>query len=118
VRTVGAVVLACAFAGCATIDPAQQAHAIGSVAAEGALLAHDAAEGSSTATFVREHAEALDRKLAGVRRGVDDRRLATIAARVSANLDRLVAAPADEHVAGAVEHDLELAAGEAQELAR
>jgi hypothetical protein len=116
-RIVALLVLACVLTGCAPGEPAKQAEAIGSIAAEGALLAHDAGEGSSTETFVREHAKALGRKLDDIRSVVDDRRLASVAASVSNGLARLADAPGDERSARAVERDLERAASEAQALA-
>jgi hypothetical protein len=117
-RIVGLIVVACVVAGCAPGDPAKQAEAIGSIAAEGALLAHDAAEGSSTEIFVREHAEALGGKLDDIRSVIDDRRLAAIATSVSAGLVRLSENPGDEHEARGIERDLERAASEAEELAQ
>ena len=44
-------------------EPAKQAEEISSISAEGALLAHDVAEGGVTDTFTRVHVEALRKKL-------------------------------------------------------
>jgi hypothetical protein len=45
-------------------DPKKQAEEIASISAEGALLAHDAAEGDTTNAFTRVHAHALRKHLA------------------------------------------------------
>jgi hypothetical protein len=116
-RIVALLGLACLLVGCAPDEPAKQAEEIGSIAAEGALLAHDAAEGSSTKIFVREHAEALDRRLGKTRSVVDDRRLASLAASVSDELVRLAEEPGDERRTRSVEQSLERRAKEAAELA-
>lgn len=111
--------LACTLGGCAPGDPAKQAEAIRSIAAEAALLAHDAGEeGSSTETFVREHAEALERKLDEVRSVVDDQRLASVAADVAGQLARLAESPGDQRAAKTSERELERAARRAEELAK
>jgi hypothetical protein len=116
-RIVALFGIACLLVGCVPADPAKQAEAIASIAAEGALLAHGAAEGSSTKIFVREHAEALDRKLGETRSVVDDRRLASLAASVSDELVRLAQEPDDELTTRSVERALERRAEEAAELA-
>jgi hypothetical protein len=116
-RIVAVFGVVCLLVGCAPDNPAKQAEAIGSIAAEGALLAHGAAEGSSTKIFVREHAQALDRKLEETRSVVDDRRLASLAASVSKDLVRLAEEPGDERTTRSVERALERRAKDAAELA-
>lgn len=115
-RSVAVLGLAVLLMGCAPDDPARQAEEIGSIAAEGALLAHGAAEGSSTGIFVREHAKALDRRLEKTRSVVHDQRLASLAASVSDELVRLAAEPGDELTTRSVERALERHARDAAEL--
>jgi hypothetical protein len=115
-RIFAALGLVCLVTGCAPDQPAKQAEEIGSIAAEGALLAHGAAEGSSTKIFVREHAEALDRRLGKTRSVVDDRRLESLAASVSEELVRLAEEPGDELTTRSVERALERRSREAAEL--
>lgn len=80
-----------------------QAASLQSLAAEGGLLAQDAASGRTTHVFIREHASELQRtasqvaaSLAAARTepGLEPRRrrLSTLATRISADLDRLGAA--------------------------
>jgi hypothetical protein len=116
-RIVAVLGLAVLLMGCAPDEPAKQAEEIGSIAAEGALLAHGAAEGSSTKIFVREHAEALDRRLERTRSVVHDQRLVSLAASVSDELARLAEEPGDEFTTRSVERALERRAREAAELA-
>ncbi len=116
-RIVALFGIACLLVGCAPDDPAKQAEEIGSIASEGALLAHGGAEGSSTKIFVREHAEALDRRLGKTRSVVADRRLASLAASVSEELVRLAEEPGDELTTRSVERALERRAKDAAELA-
>jgi hypothetical protein len=104
---------------------ATKADSIGSQAAEGALLARDAAAGRSTSTFVRIHAADL-RKVAsqqanalrGRRTSADldsaRRRLAGLAARVAADLDRLDQAKPREQ--RALAHDLDAVARRAGQI--
>jgi len=99
------------LAGCgAPQEPAKQGEELHSIAAEGALLAHGAAEGSY-ATFTSEHAAALRRLLAQLRPAIDERELARRAAQVDASLARLEQAPGDQANALRVERRLERLAG-------
>ena len=116
-RNLALLWLACLLVGCAPSDAGKQAEAIGSIAAEGALLAQGAKEGSTTETYVREHAEALDRKLSETRSVVADGRLAALAAGVSDELARLAENPGDEQTARMVERALGRRAREAGEFA-
>lgn len=95
----------------------KQAEEVHSVAAEGALLAHDAGEGSTTEIFTREHAKALNELLGQVRPAIEDRRLSRIATNVSTSLERLADDPGDEAAARGLEQRLEQDADEADELA-
>jgi hypothetical protein len=96
-------------------EPAKQAEDVASIAAEGALLAHDAAEGDTIASFRRMHAQALRAQLEELRAAIADRRLAPIAATVSTELRRL---EEDAAAAPQVVRELERAAAEAEELAK
>lgn len=103
---------------CQPTDVAKQAEEVASVAAEGALLAHGAAEGTTTDTFAREHAEALRTLLGQVRGVIEDERLARIAADVDAALGRLADDAGDEPAAARVEDELERANEAAGGLAK
>jgi hypothetical protein len=109
------VLLAC---GCgAPEELPKQAEEVGSVAAEGSLLAHGAAEGSTTRTFTAEHAKALRELLGQVRPAIDDRGLARIADRVATALARLADEPGDERGAAQLSEELSSLARHAGELA-
>jgi uncharacterized protein YceK len=94
----------------------QQAEEVHSVAAEGALLAHEASEGSLDA-FTREHAKALRKLLGQLRPAIDDDRLAHTSDAVDAALATLAAHPGDRTTASRVERRLDDAAKTADELA-
>jgi hypothetical protein len=106
---------ALALAGCGGATPADRAESAASIAAEGALLAHEVAEGSTTGAFTRSHARALKRKVEPL---AEEPRLGAIARRIAAELDRLAADPGDEEAAAAVERALERAGERAERLAR
>jgi hypothetical protein len=113
---VGVAVLA---AGCAApSEPTKQAAEVASVAAEGALLAHDAAEGDTFRSFTRVHAKALEERLAQLEPKTDDGQVAALLARVAGALERLADDPGDRERAAMLEHELEAAANDAEQLAR
>ena len=117
-RVATAFVAVFLVAGCGVPEePSKQAEAVGSVAAEGALLAHDAREGSTTATFTREHAKALRKLVEEIRPEIVDRRLGQVATLVSDALEQLAEAPGDRTRASALEQELNKAARAAQERA-
>ena len=95
----------------------QQAEEVASVAAEAALLAHDAGEGSTTETFTREHSKALQKLLRQVEPAIEHEGLSTIAQTVDLSLTRLAGDPGDEAGARRLEQKLERAADAAGELA-
>ena len=67
------------LAGCGTPQElSKQADDVHSVAAEGALLAHEAAAGDTLDTFAREHAQALRKLLGKVRPAIEEPRLAAV----------------------------------------
>jgi hypothetical protein len=96
--------------GAATLGPAalqKQAEAVQSSAAEGALLAQDAAAGKITSIYTREHAsdlrKAASRDAASLKTAKTNpalesnlRRLTVLADRTAADLDRLGGASRDE----------------------
>jgi hypothetical protein len=103
----------------------QRSEAVGSLAAEGALLAGDAAAGRTTGTFRREHAAALAKTAAATERDLaaattpaaldpERRRLAALAARVQAALARIGGASGAEQQV--LRRELERAAGESERI--
>jgi hypothetical protein len=97
---------------------AEQADEIASVAAEGELLAHDAAEGHTFRVFTRVHAEALEKRLTRLRPKVADKRVSMLLARVGNALNELAGAPGNSDLAARLERELASAAEEAEALAR
>ena len=96
----------------------KQAEEVESVAAEGALLAHDAGEGSTTETFTREHSKALRKLLRQVEPAIENQGLSTIAqTRRPVARPGSAAIPGDEAGARRLERELEEAADAAGELA-
>jgi uncharacterized protein YceK len=107
------------LAGCGTPHELRdQAEEVHSVAAEGALLAHEAAEGDTLDTFAREHVAALRKLLGEVRPAIDEPRLASVADDVDRTLAELVRVPGDRRRAAGAERKLERAAANADELAK
>jgi hypothetical protein len=107
----------------------KEAESIQSVAAEGALLAHDSADGRTTTPFVSVHSEVLAesagkvaQKLesAAVEPGLeqDRARAERLATRIEEELDQLDEHPDDQAEAGRVADELDQAAKAAEELAR
>ena len=94
----------------------KQAEEVHSVAAEGALLAHEASEGSLDA-FTAEHAKALRKLLGQLRPAIEDDRLARTADAVDASLAGLAEDPGDRTKAADLERRLDDAAEAAEELA-
>ena len=114
---VAAVVLVLAGCGApATVE--KQADAVGSLASEGALLAHDASEGDTTETFTRVHAGELSKNVGELAPQIDDRRLARVARSVGADLERLADDPGDEPGAARLERRLEDASKQAEEIGK
>lgn len=112
-----AAVLILVLAGCGVPQElSKQAEEVHSVAAEGALLAHEASEGSLD-NFTTEHAKALQKLLGQVRPAIEDARLARTAEAVDAALTSLAEHPGDRANAGRLEHRLDDAATAADELA-
>jgi hypothetical protein len=120
VRALGLVVAALAMfvpSACAPPEEvSQQAEELASVSAEGALLAHAAAEGATLGTFTRVHARALAERAGELARVVDDERLAALVDAAESMLGRLADEPGDRTGARRVERALENVAERAKEL--
>jgi hypothetical protein len=129
VLTRALAVAACAvlLAGCngGTVDRhalTNNAASVDSMACEGALLAHDVAQGKTTAVFAREQAEALRIQSSNLADALARRKaLVSIeqkvraesqdAAKLSATLQRLHDHPSDRGVAASVEQRLKRLGG-------
>jgi hypothetical protein len=110
--------LAFVGAGCLVpSEPAKQAEEISSIAAEGALLAHDAAEGDTTETFTRVHAEALLKNLAKLQSKVEVDVLRRLILDAERALDLIRKAPGDRGWAARMERTLEKVSKVAEEYA-
>jgi hypothetical protein len=94
----------------------KQAEDVGSLASEGALLAHDAAGGSTTNTFARVHGRALSDLAQKVADAPKTRAVGRLAGVVVSELDALAADPGDQEQAKQVEQRLERAAKAAGKL--
>jgi hypothetical protein len=101
------------LAGCGqTTNPSKQAEELGSFAAEGALLAHDAADGRSLAPFTRVHARVLREDVEKLEPHLRDRELTRLADEIASALGELPERP------GAAARQLDDASERAEELAR
>jgi hypothetical protein len=96
----------------------KQAEDVHSVAAEGALLAHDAAEGSTTSTFTRVHGRALRDLATKVAEEPKNRFVGAVAGIVASQLDALADHPGDRVRADRVQRVLERAAKAMGDLAK
>src|SRR5215210_1194029 len=107
------VALALLLAGCGeSTEPKKQAEDLGSFAAEGALLAHDAAAGASTGPFTQVHSEVLREDVHKLEPKLKQRRLARLADEISSALVELPDQP------DAAARRLDDAADRADELAK
>ena len=80
---VAVILVVLLLAGCGVPQQlSKQAEEVHSVAAEGALLAHEASEGSLD-TFTSEHAKALQKRLAELQPAIRNPDLVQLAAKVS-----------------------------------
>jgi hypothetical protein len=110
-RALAPVLAVILLAGCGVPqEPAKQAEEVHSIAAEGALLAHEAGEGTLD-TFTSEHAKALRKLLGELRPVIEDERLARRADAVDSALGRLERDPGDRQQAFRLERRLEALAG-------
>jgi hypothetical protein len=107
------------LAGCgAPHELTTQADEVHSLAAEGALLAHEAADGDAFAAFTTEHSAALRGRLGELRPAIEDAQLATIAAALDRTLRSLGSHPGDHGRAAVAERALSRLADRAEELGR
>src|SRR3989442_6055682 len=98
IRIIAALAAALLLAGCGGQSALQrEAKNLQSLAAEGSLLAGDAARGRSTAVFTREHAGFLHAAAAATAKTLarGSRPLARLAARVTDDLARLARSGSD-----------------------
>jgi hypothetical protein len=134
VRHAAALFALALLAGCGgagTLDQKafqKEAESIQSFAAEGALLAHDVADGRSTAPFTRVHASELHEQAAKLEEtlsaanaepALEDERAEAVelAGDVAASLDQLERSPGDAELARGAQRKLETAAKQAEDLA-
>ncbi len=108
-----AVVVVLALAGCGSQTLQQQSTGLKALAAEGGVLAGDAARGRSTTVFTREHsgfllksARSSAAKLARLHADGAER-LARLAADVRDDLDRLAHSGSNRHEQEQLQHDFE-----------
>ncbi len=104
-------------AGCGSDSPKKQAEDVHSFAAEGALLAHEAAAGDATVPFTRVHAERLHEEAEKVVKSAENARVKDLAVRVARELEALERKPGDARRAAAVEKSLRTLARAAEKLA-
>jgi hypothetical protein len=100
----------------------QEASSLQSLAAEGSLLASDAARGRSTAVFVRIHGAELAKTaqasatLLAKSAGSDARRLAALGVRITRELDRLAHSGSNRTQQQRLAAELNRAAAQAEKL--
>ena len=112
-----AVLLVLVVAGCGSSGSVEkQAEEVGSIAAEGALLAHDASEGGTTGTFTRVHARELAKKADQLAAKIRESELRRVAQAVGVDLERLADDPGDEQGAARLEQRLDAASKRAEEI--
>jgi hypothetical protein len=117
VASLCAALLVC-LAGCIVpTEPSKQAEEISSIAAEGSLLAHDAAEGDTTETFTRVHADALLKNLDKLQPKVEVGVLRRLILDADRALEDLREAPGDRAGAGRVQRTLHKVSVVAEEYA-
>jgi hypothetical protein len=96
------------MAGCGVpSDSKKQAEDVSSIAAEGAVLAHEVGEGDTTTPFTRIHSRALGKQLDPLRHAITEPRLARVAGDVARLLDALESRPTDRGGAARVEQKLQ-----------
>jgi hypothetical protein len=113
------VALILAVAACGVPASAvKQAEDIASIAAEGALLAGDAADGDTTTQFAEMHAQSLQTNAETLAAAITHGGLRQVAVDVVAALEQLGSSPDDRSAAGEAEGRLEAAAKRAEEIAK
>jgi hypothetical protein len=133
-RVTAAVAVMAAVAGCgggSELGPdalANEVETVQSLAAEGALVARQVAEGAATRTFVKVHTSYLHEQAASVERTLSTasvspslaarrRRAVSIAGKVERDLERLQRRPGNRELARRLELQLGRAARQAERLA-
>jgi hypothetical protein len=96
----------------------KQAEDVASIAAEGALLAHDASEGDTAETFTRVHARELAKQADTLRPAIRDTRLEDVVRSVGRELRALADEPGNETAAALLERRLDDAAKRAEEIGK
>jgi hypothetical protein len=133
-RACAVLLLVLALTGCngGTVDKhalKRDAEKIASLATEGGLLANDVANGSSTKSFARVHAEELSRAASDLADALakrptspgietDVRKLSRVAGKVSRHLEQLHLHPTSSAVARSLEQPLSADADAADELSK
>jgi hypothetical protein len=118
-RTAFVLSLALSLTACGVPSSAgKQAEHLASIASEGAILARDAAEGDTTSTFARGHAQALRKKAEALAEAASGPRLHRVAAAVVTQLERLESCPDDREAAARVVRNLRAAATRAEEIGK
>jgi hypothetical protein len=115
VRHLALLVVAVMLAGCGSATAAQQADDLHSLAAEGALLAHDRAEADDWPPFTRAHSEELSQAADSLAEDATTNELEVLAQRVADLLRAVGRAPPS--AARVLERRLESVASRAQESA-
>jgi hypothetical protein len=106
-------------AGCGTPSSVpKQAEDVASIAAEGALLAGDVADGDSTSPYAETHARALLGKAETLTDAIANAELRAVADAVVRELERLAAAPGDAEAAARIEGRLDEAATRAEDIGK
>ena len=108
------LVLALVFVvGCGS-TASKQAEDLHSLAAEGALLAHDAREGDEWKPYRQAHSKELAKKTSSLEAAAKSRALSELATSIAGDLDRL--SQADRRQAAVLERRLDDAATRAEQL--
>ena len=114
-----AVLVVVVVAGCGSSGSVEkQAEDVASIAAEGALLAHDASEGDTTGPFTRVHARELAKKADKLAPEIRNSELSHVARSVDQDLERLADDPGDEAGAAQLEKRLDDASRRAEEIGK
>jgi hypothetical protein len=101
------------LAGCGS-TASKQAEDLHSLAAEGALMAHDAREGDEWTPYRQAHSKELAKETSSLEASATTRALAGLARRIAADLERL--GRADRREAVVLERRLDAAAKQAEQL--
>ena len=118
-RAIAAALVLGLATGCGSAGTVEkQADEVGSIAAEGALLAHDASEGGTTATFTRVHARELAKKADKLAPKIRNGSLERVARSVGSDLERLADDPGAESRAAQLERRLDDASKRAEEIGK